>query len=244
MPRLARFQALDRALDLLEHLADRPGATLADLTHATDLPRSTVHRFLTYLRSHGYVVDHDHHWTIAARTAALARGFAPQATASHPHLRALAERTGLAASLVACEGDEAVYLHRAIPRSFTLVPTIRIGSRAPLYCTAVGKTFLARRSPADQAAYAKATRLQALTPMTITDPAHLLREIDAVAHQGWACDDEECERGVRCLAVAIPGEAGSTALAVSLSGPAIHVAAKPTRSQLNALREAAQAIAG
>lgn len=49
-------QSLDRALQLLEHLADAGGSLrLADLETATGLPLPTIHRLIRSLVHNGYV---------------------------------------------------------------------------------------------------------------------------------------------------------------------------------------------
>ena len=55
-PPASKVQAVDRAFEVLETLADAGGEmSLSDLTGATGLPMPTIHRLLRTLLRHGYV---------------------------------------------------------------------------------------------------------------------------------------------------------------------------------------------
>ena len=56
------------------------------------------------------------------------------------------------------------------------------------------------------------------TPRTLTTPDAFRAELALVRERGWAVDDEEEERGVRCLAVPVGDGPGAVA-AVSVSAP-------------------------
>lgn len=54
-PKSERVRALDRGLDLVEHLSQRGQMTLADLRHATGLANPTLFRLLATLQHRGWV---------------------------------------------------------------------------------------------------------------------------------------------------------------------------------------------
>lgn len=59
--------------------------------------------------------------------------------------------------------------------------------------------------------------LTALTPATVTCPVRLGHELDAVARQGWARDEEEYSRGFGTLAAPITSPSGTSTVALGLS---------------------------
>ncbi|NYD37981.1 IclR family transcriptional regulator domain-containing protein [Actinomycetospora corticicola] len=59
--------------------------------------------------------------------------------------------------------------------------------------------------------------LAALTPATVTCPVRLGAELDAVARQGWARDEEEYARGFGTLAAPITSPSGTSTVALGLS---------------------------
>lgn len=244
MPQVRANQSLARAFTVLEHVAEHPGARLREVVAAVALPPATALRFLTNLVALGYLRHEGGGYVVTARLAALGRGtWRDDATDSILRvLDRLAEATGLTASLVACAGDEAVYVQRAVPRHATLLSTRRIGHRAPLYCTAVGKVFLAAHGDTAINTYVRTHACPQLTPTTLTSADALHREVAAIRRQGWACDDEECERGVRCFAVPAGALTPDLDHAVSISGPADRVGQRPQASELAHLRAAATAV--
>ena len=62
--------------------------------------------------------------------------------------------------------------------------------------------------------------LEPLTPRTLTSLEALQAELARVRHQGYALDDEECEVGVRCVAVPVRDFTGRVVASVSVTGPA------------------------
>ena len=71
----------------------------------------------------------------------------------------------------------------------------------------VGKVLLAHQPRAQVEVQVRRHGLPARTEHTITDVDRFLDELDRVAVQGYAVDDEEGELGVRCLAVPLSGPA-------------------------------------
>lgn len=238
-------QSLRRAFQVLEYVTDHPGTRCKEVSVAIGLANSTVARFLADLEQLGYLRCERNHWRAGARLAGLGRGFMPRDAAAtiQAELAELSDSTGLTAFFVACDQDEAVYVHRSMSVRTSLASTKRIGARAPLYCTGVGKVFLAARSDEAVREYAGRTPLLPFTPRTATSAGELLERVRAARRDGWATDDEECELGLRCLAVpvALPGAAVKSAL--SISGPKASLEIVPSPAQLTALRRAAEAIA-
>jgi DNA-binding IclR family transcriptional regulator len=238
-------QSLARAFAVLEHITDHPGVRLKDVAHATGLAIPTAARFLANLEALGYLRCEANRWRVGSRLAGLGRGFLPSdaAAAIATALMELAEATGVTAFYVVCDRDEAVYVHRAAPTRAGLVSAQRIGTRAPLYCTGVGKVFLGARSDEAVREYARLRTFHPFTPHTVDSLPELLRRVELVRQQDWACDDEECELGLRCLAVPVRDHAGTLCAAISVSGSKDRLGAAPNEAQMRALRQAAAAVA-
>jgi DNA-binding IclR family transcriptional regulator len=69
-------------------------------------------------------------------------------------------------------------------------------------------------------AYATRTGLSGHTRNSLTDVAHLEREMALVRQRGVARDDEELELGVRCMAAGIYDDQGKLVAGLSISAPA------------------------
>jgi DNA-binding IclR family transcriptional regulator len=70
------------------------------------------------------------------------------------------------------------------------------------------------------------------TENTIIDPIQLKEHLKLVQKQGYAIDDEENEKGIRCVAAPIYNEVGRAVAAVSISAPAFRVTKKVIQESL------------
>lgn len=218
-------QSLDRALQLMEHLADAGGSLrLAELQVATGLPLPTIHRLLKSLVHNGYVRQQpSRRYVLGPRLIKLGE-MAARALGlwALPHLTALVKEIGETANLAVLEGDAVVYVAQ-VPSPHAMRMFTEVGRRAPAHCTGVGKALLAQLRDEEVLALLRRTGMPAQTARTHTDPDALLVELVEVREQGWAVDDAEQEVGVRCVAVPVPGSPALTAL--SVSGPSGRITA-------------------
>lgn len=235
-------QSVDRALQLLEHLADAGGSMrLAELTAATGLPLPTVHRLVRALVHNGYVrQEPSRRYSLGPRLIRLGE------TAGHalgwwsaPHLTALVAEIGETANMAVLEGDAVVYVAQ-VPSRHTMRMFTEVGRRVPAHCTGVGKALLSLLPDAEVLALLRRTGMPAQTEHTVTDPDALLGELVTVRQRGWAVDDAEQEIGVRCVAVPITGAPARAA--VSVSGPSGRITSDRVGQIGPLLREAAVRI--
>ena len=61
------------------------------------------------------------------------------------------------------------------------------------------------------------------TENTITDFEELKKHLQLIRKQGYALDDEENERGVKCVAAPIRDQSGEVIAAISISVPGIRI---------------------
>jgi DNA-binding IclR family transcriptional regulator len=233
-----------KALQLLETLADaRTGLSLSDLSRRNDLHPSTAHRLLHTLAEAGYVrqetSDRNYHLGAAAINLAIAASrHTDVRTLAAPYLRQLADTTQETASLVVLDGEEIVYIAQA--ESTNTVRTFNsIGTRVPAYASAGGKALLAHLPLAQQELSGTRGELAPFTTNTLTDPESLQVELERIRRRGYAIDDEEYERGMRCIAAIVHDHAAAVVAALMLSGPSTRI----TISRLTDLAQQVQACA-
>jgi IclR family transcriptional regulator, acetate operon repressor len=212
-------QSLERALDLLELLADSGGVLgLSQLSSSSGLPLTTIHRLMGTLVRMGYVRrGGSRRYVLGPRLIRLGET-ASQMLGSwvKSHLAELVELTGETANLAMLEGGSVVYLAQ-IPGRHSMRMFTEPGRRVDPHCTAVGKAMLAQLPETQVRDILRRTGMTARTANTITDPDLLIAHLGVIRRQGYAVDEGEQEVGVRCVAVAIP-DAPTTA-AISVSGP-------------------------
>ncbi len=233
-------RAVDKAFAVLEVLSQAErDMDLAGIAERTKLPKSTLVRILHTMKLHNTVQQdaktrrYRLGWALIHLGKAAERQFDLEGIV-RPYLEQLANETGETASFAALEGPRAVYLSQVLTDSIIRgVPPI--GSELPLHCTAVGKVLLTSFSDEDIEQLAAKRRLTKYTDNTIDNTEHLRREIAQVTEQGYAVDDEEAERGGRCIAAPIHNESGEVVAALSITGPI-------SRIQLNRVGEYAEIV--
>jgi IclR family acetate operon transcriptional repressor len=215
-------QALSRGLAVLEALAaSDSGVTLTALAAQLRLPAPTAHRLLATLEAGGFVsAGPKGEWRIGVRAFRVGSAFLAHrnlVVQAYSHLRELMDRAGETANLAVIESGEAVFVEQVQCRELMRM-SAKLGSRAPLHASGVGKAMLAALS--ERALASTVGRdLARFTPRTITTLAALTDELAATRRRGYAIDDEEHAAGLRCVAAAVLDENGEPWAAVSLAGP-------------------------
>ncbi|HKN54093.1 MAG TPA: IclR family transcriptional regulator [Amycolatopsis sp.] len=216
-------QSLDRALTLLSGLA-REAKTLDQLAEEIGVHKSTVLRLLRTLESHHFVRREG---TRYYRLGSALFDLAHQALedrdvrrSAQAALAALNERTGHTVHLASYEDGEAVYIDKYEGRHSVRMYS-RIGKRAALHCTAVGKVLVAAMPLPLREKVARSIEYRVLTPNTISTPEAYLEELAKVAERGYAIDNAEHEDFIHCVAAPIRGPGGEVLAAVSMSVPKV-----------------------
>jgi len=237
-----------RLFALLEVVAAKDHRyTLQGLVEATGLPKPTVHRMLQQLEAAGLLrrESDGRRYGTGTRLRRLAENLLFNDTrhgARHAVLRQLVDQIGESCNITALTGSEVVYLDRvetAAPLRFYLQP----GSRVPVHCSASGKVFLAQMTAAQRKRLLAHAPLERYTANTLTEMAKIEREIQRVAKDGYAIDDEEFLPGLLCIAVQVPADDGGPSnLCIAVQAPIVRLSAAKARQMLPALRAAAQAL--
>ncbi len=242
-------QSLNRILDVLECVAEsaRP-ASLSEVTKKTGLPKSTACRMASVLEERGYIAKEEGtgRYIPGLKVLSIAEAALNSldvVKTAHPFLRELSDKTAETVHLLACDGDSAVYIDK-IEYPNTIKLDSQIGKRAPLYCTAAGKTLPAHRSEEEIRAYLEETDLKSFTRNTITDPGLLMEELEKIRRKGYSVDNIEYEENVRCVGAPVMNHSGEAAAAISISGPTIRIKQRDVPFLAEAIMEASKKISG
>lgn len=232
-----RVQSVERALDLLEQMADLGGvATLSDLAERTGLPLPTIHRLMATLRDGGYVrQERSRRYALGARLVGLGES-AGRLLGSwvQPTLSKLVEATGETANMAMLDGDRVVYVAQ-VPSKHSMRMFTEVGRRVDVHCTAVGKALVAGLPDESVRGMLRRTGMARHTPNTLTTEDDFFAHLATVRQYGYATDEAEQEMGVRCVAVAT---ASPTPIALSVSGPAARFSRTRRDAVIPDMREA------
>ncbi len=222
---IKKNQSLRKAIKILEEMTLLEGpARLQDIAERVGMAPSTVSRFLNTYIDFGYVKQ-DPKTSFYFLTLKLAE-LGARNKAHFPYQQALAKYVKEASSRfnesssLCIESDmQMVYIVTEDGPRHMLQTLQRIGRVAPMHATGVGKLHLLNYSEAKLAELQRIRGFNRLTPHTLTTLEDVKREIETIRKQDYALDDEECEEGVRCIAVPVRDYTGGVVAAISLSAP-------------------------
>jgi len=210
----------------------RPIMTLSQAAQATGVSRATARRILRTLSELGYVVQNGREFSLSSGILKL--GFAYLATQNWveqatPLLRQLSEQFHESCSAAILEGTEIVYVAR-FPAQRIMSTTLAVGTRLPAFHTSLGRIQLGFLDHAELWRRLRLLHIVAYTPSTITDVQALYERVRDDHAQGFSIVDEELERGLRSIAVAVVDRSGQAI-------GALNVSTHSTRTTRNEMRE-------
>ncbi len=225
--RTYNITALQRGLKLLQLFSESPrGLTAKQIAIASRLPVSTVHRFLANLVTAGFLAcDGDGNYHLGIACFAIGQAAVGQLDIrrlSLPYLRELNQQTRETIHLTVRHGLSAVYVEK-LDSSEPLRIHSRIGASVPLYCTAVGKVMLAYMPQEERDRILPELNVRRLTSNTVGNLQELKTELYRVRKNGYACDMEEHEMHIRCIAAPIWDHTGSVQSSLSITAPVVRM---------------------
>lgn len=191
---------------MIVNLFDDPGTRLRldQVVTRTGLPRSSVHRILSQLKTAGLLQHRPDGYCLAASPLPVARmmDHAELRGVAAPILSRLHTDTHLVVQLGVLLAGEVICLDKVAGDGGALVPT-RVAGRTPAHASALGKTMLAQL-PAEVVDTVVTRPLRKRTRATIADLPTLHRELARIrARHGLAYDAEELAVGVCSVAAPI-----------------------------------------
>lgn len=236
MERTKGTAALEKAFDLLEAIGlSADGLEPQQLNAQVNLPRATFYRLLGLLIDRGMIRRDStgKRYRLGFRYLEMVRGawLEPDLVAAASfELRSLRDLTGETTYLAVRDGEHVLSLERC-DGAHSNRSAAAMGQRKPMHCTGQGKAILSAIAEIERRDLLKRIQLERLTPLTITDRARLLTELEVTRTRGYAIDDEEIVLGIRCVAAPIIDAAGQVRGALSIAGPAYRL----TRKRLDLL---------
>ena len=240
-------QSVDRAMLLLEALGeDEEGYRLTDLAIRTGLSPSTAHRLLTTLEKRRFVAfdQSDAMWHIGRQSFAIGSAFIRRrnfVAPALPFLRRLRDLTHETANLGVIDDGEVIVLTQVESREIMRAIT-RVGGRAPMAASGIGKAILATYSDDDVVAIIQRHGMKRLTPKSIARAGELRDALAVVRRDGYALDDEEFVTGLRCVAAVVYNDQAEALAAISVSGLAARVPEKRVPELGRLVRETAREL--
>jgi IclR family acetate operon transcriptional repressor len=222
IPRDVGVRSVERAIAILDLLAQGDWRTGAEVARGLHVHRSTALRLLATLERHA-LVERDQRtarYRLGRRLPQLASvvtGEFDLRYVARPVCEQLAGAAGETATLDVLVGDVIVPIEQATA-STSVVSVNWLGRRTPVHCTASGKAILAFSPDAVRERLLDGP-LERATPRTITDRAALEAQLEAARQSGVARTHEELELGLDAIAAPVFGADGDVVAALDVSGP-------------------------
>ena len=166
-------QSVEKVLQIIEIMAhERQPMRLQDVAAGCGMPASTVLRMLNTLLVYGYVNQDPHslRYSLSLKFAQIGSRVCEQVSLrdiAHPLLAELSRECREASCLAIEEDMEVVYTDVVDGPDSMLKIMQRIGKRAPMHSTGIGKLLLLNYSEEQLDEYIAAKGLPALTPNTL-----------------------------------------------------------------------------
>jgi DNA-binding IclR family transcriptional regulator len=214
-------RSTENACQILDELRTRSTAGVTELADALDYAPSAVHAQLNTLQDCGFVrkdgTEYRLSFTMLEFTQSILDQFG-DFDAIRSEIDTLARNCDEVAQFGTNEGGRIVHLHKSKGDSAVETGSF-LGKRERLHCTGLGKAILSTMDEAEIDELLHASDLPRKTGNTITTREELLDELEAIRSRGYAIDDEENVRGLRCVAMPIMASPDENLGAISITGP-------------------------
>lgn len=247
MGKSLRNSSTVKVVRILEEVAKAEnGIGVTELANKLDMHKSTIYRFLATLEEEGYL-EQDYHtknYLSGMKLFELASRIVNKMDWTkdiHPFLVDLNNRVNETVHLGIEDNGEVVYIDK-VDSERAIRMYSRIGKRAPLYCTGVGKAILSFIPSDKKDNILENTEFNRYTNNTIIDLTALAKEIKKIKAQGYSLDLEEHEEGVNCAAAPIYNFEGKVLGAISIAGPSSRVDEERLLDLAVEVKETAQLI--
>jgi IclR family transcriptional regulator, KDG regulon repressor len=224
-------KSVSRALDIITLVSLKKGGLgVTEIANQIDINKSSVYRILSTLVQYGYIEQDSETgryklgYKFLEVSSKLLESIDLRSEA-RPFLQELENVTNEVIHLVVYDQGEVVYIEK-LEGNETLRMHSKVGKRAPMHCTSVGKAILAYLPSNVVVDILDRKGMPMHTDKTITNKDDFLQELIQVRKKGYALDLEENEYGITCIAVPIFDHLGKVAAAISISGPTMRMTDK------------------
>lgn len=244
MKNSSSVKTVDRLVRILESFSlEQPTWSLTELGARLGLPKSTLHRFLVSLESHGILRrdSGDKRWRLGYRLF-LWGSLAAESTGlryiARPIMRNLVAATGETAILTVYHEQEIICIEK-VETSHSVRMTLAVGTRRCPHAGASSKILMAYLPEEEIQAIVRDKGLPRLCTNTITDSDELVAELARIRKRGYAKSCEETDRGAWGVATPIRDWKGEVVAAIGVAGPSSRFTDELVQQYVTLCRQAA-----
>jgi DNA-binding IclR family transcriptional regulator len=243
----SQVKTIDRLVRVLECFTPEQSTwSLTEMASQLDLPKSTLHRFLVGLETHGILrrdAD-DKKWRLGHRLfiwGSLAADSTGLRQVARPVMRKLAGETGETAILTVYHNQQVICTDK-VETGHPVRLALEVGARRACHAGASSKILMAHLPAEEIQAIIRDTGLPKLCTNTITDPDKLTTELARIRERGYATSLEETDLGAWGVAAPVRDWTGQVAGAIGVAGPTLRYGKDRIRQHARLCCQAAEAI--
>jgi IclR family KDG regulon transcriptional repressor len=226
MEDISQVKTIDRLVKVLDCFTpDRSTWSLAELSTQLHLPKSTLHRFLVGLESHGILrrdAD-DKKWRLGYRLfiwGSLAAESTGLRQIARPIMHELVGATGETALLTIYHNQEVICTDK-VETSHHVRLNLEVGARRACHAGASSKVLMAHLPKEEVESIIQEKGLPKLCTNTITNAKKLKTELARIRECGYALSVEETDLGAWGVAAPIHDWKGEVVGAIGVAGPTL-----------------------
>ncbi|QNP47253.1 IclR family transcriptional regulator [Diaphorobacter aerolatus] len=236
----------ERALSVLDFVAQSGRAGLMDVAGALNLPKATASRMCSNLEAQHWLTRdaNDRSFQPGPRLLKMALATLktdPRRELRHHILAELVEEIDETCNLTLLEGLKVRYLDR-VETHWPLRTQFEAGSYVPLHATASGKMYIAMMSPEKRAAVLEHANFAKLTPYTLTRRDELEAACEQIRADGHSFEMNEFMLGLIGMAVPILDDKGECRATMALHAPTARMQLEGALAVVPALKRAAERV--
>ena len=240
-------QSVDRALSILEILAQRGESGVTEIAADLGVHKSTASRLMAALLNRGLVdqVSDRGRYRLGLGLVRLAGSVTSSIDAvsgSRAVTKTLANEVGETVNIAVLDNNRVLYVDQVIGPSMVSMRSW-LGQSVPTHCTATGKVLTAWLDKPERIA-ARPTSWKKLAPNSIASAEDLEKELELVRKRGFAVANQEMETDFMAVAAPIRDEHGEVTAALVISGPASRIKAQDFESLGEIVKQSASKLSG
>ena len=225
-----RVRTTEQSLQIIDAIQSSNGATLAELVDHFDLAKSTVHRHLTTLRHHGYVVKEGEQYHIGLKfynRGEYARSRKRSYQLAAEAVQDIADTTNEEVDFLVANDGQAITVYESYHPDNTYQEEVfhptetarHAGTCYHMHCIAGGKALLAELGDDEIDCIIDQWGLPKRTANTLTSREALLEDLEQTRERGFALSDQEYADGLRAVARRVLNPDGSVLGVIAVSAP-------------------------
>lgn len=216
-------QSVDRAISVLEILAQRGEAGVSEVAGEIEVHKSTAFRLLGALEARGLVEQAGERGKYRlgfgiVRLAGAVTGRIDITQQGRPVCERLAEEIGETVNIAVMQEHYAINLYQ-VRGPGAITAHNWVGQLTPLHATSSGKILLAYLPGKERTAVLSSAGMKKVTASTITAKTKLEKNLAETRERGYSITLEELEIGLHAMAAPVRNRDGDVIAALSASGP-------------------------